>query len=90
MPLNIKDPITERLATEVARLTGESKTGAIRTALVERKHRLLLARGGRERGDRMVDLLRDQVWPDLPVGVRGRTVTKAEEDAVLGFGPDGA
>ena len=26
MPLNIKDPETERLAAEIARLTGESKT----------------------------------------------------------------
>jgi antitoxin VapB len=35
MPLNIKDPETELLAREVAQLTGESKTGAIRTALRE-------------------------------------------------------
>src|SRR5262245_54815100 len=31
MALNIKDPETERLAGEIAALTGESKTGAIRT-----------------------------------------------------------
>ncbi len=35
MGLNIKDPETERLAAEIATLTGESKTGAIRTALRE-------------------------------------------------------
>ena len=38
--LNIKDPETERLASEVAALTGETKTRAVREALVERKHRL--------------------------------------------------
>jgi antitoxin VapB len=90
MPLNIKDPVTERLASDVANLTGESKTGAIRTALAERKQRLLLARGGRERGDRVVELLRQTIWPNLPAVIRGRALTKAEEEALLGFGPDGA
>ena len=33
MALNIKDPETERLAAEVAALTGNTKTGAIRYAL---------------------------------------------------------
>ena len=33
MALNIKDPETERLAAEVAALTGQTKTGAIRYAL---------------------------------------------------------
>jgi uncharacterized protein with PIN domain len=32
MALNIKDPETERLAAEVAALTGETKTGAVRHA----------------------------------------------------------
>lgn len=90
MALNIKDPETERLAGEVAALTGESKTGAIRRALSERKARLILARSGRGRGDRLVDLLEQRVWPHLPADVRGRPLTKAEEEAILGFGPDGA
>ena len=33
MALNIKDPETERLAGEVAYLTGNTKTGAVRYAL---------------------------------------------------------
>ena len=37
MALNIKDPETERLASEVAKLAGETKTQAVRTALTERK-----------------------------------------------------
>ena len=40
MPLNIKNSEVERLAAEVARLTGESKTEAIRRALDERRRRL--------------------------------------------------
>ncbi|HYD05907.1 MAG TPA: type II toxin-antitoxin system VapB family antitoxin, partial [Reyranella sp.] len=40
MALNIKNLAVERLAADVARLTGESKTEAIRRALEERKRRL--------------------------------------------------
>jgi hypothetical protein len=29
------------------------------------------------------------VWPTLPDAERGRRLTRAEEDDVLGFGPDG-
>ncbi len=90
MALNIKDPETERLASEIVALTGESKTGAIRQALNERKQRLLLARSGRGRGDRMIDLLERRLWPRLPEGVRGSVLTKDQEEAILGFGPEGA
>ena len=38
--LTIKNAEVERLATEVARLTGETKTQAIRVALEERRRRL--------------------------------------------------
>jgi antitoxin VapB len=89
MALNIKDPETERLASEIAAMTGESKTGAIRRALNERKQRLLLAQSGRARGDRMVDLLERRLWPRLPHGVRGSHLSKEEEEAILGFGPEG-
>jgi antitoxin VapB len=88
MPLNIKDPQTEQLAREVAALTGESKTGAIRQALKERKQRLLLARSGRGRRERILDYL-ETVWPQLPPGVRGTTLTKEQEEEILGYGPDG-
>ena len=40
MALTIKNAEVERLATEVARLTGETKTQAIRVALEERRRRL--------------------------------------------------
>lgn len=39
MSLNIKDQETLRLASEVARMTGESMTGAITVALRERLER---------------------------------------------------
>jgi antitoxin VapB len=40
MPLNIKNPETDRLARELASQTGESLTAAVATALRERLERL--------------------------------------------------
>src|ERR1700719_1367957 len=45
MALNIKNPQVEELAAEVAQMAAETKTEAIRRALIERKQRLQ-ARGG--------------------------------------------
>jgi antitoxin VapB len=89
MALNIKDPETERLAGEVAALTGESKTGAVRQALRERKQRLLHAHGGLARGERMVAILERELWPRLPRDVRGTSVGKDEEERILGLGAEG-
>lgn len=90
MALNIKDAETEQLAREIAAMTGESKTGAIRRALRERKQRLLLARSRLARGDRMVEVLERRFWPGLPDGVRGSQLSKEQEEEILGFGPEGA
>jgi antitoxin VapB len=43
--LSLKDPQTDRLAREVAALTGESLTDAIRKALAERLERERFRRG---------------------------------------------
>lgn len=40
MSLNIKNEYTHRLVSELARLTGESQTEAVRVAVRERLHRL--------------------------------------------------
>lgn len=45
MALSLKDPETDRLAREVAALTGETLTDAIRIALAERLGRERLRRG---------------------------------------------
>jgi antitoxin VapB len=45
MALSLKDPETDRLAREVAKLTGESLTEAVRKALVERLDRERRRRG---------------------------------------------
>ena len=89
MALNIKDPETEQLAREVAALAGESKTAAVREALRERKQRLLRARGGVGPGTRMVQWAEQHFYPKVPPGVLGTTISKEEEEEILGFGPDG-
>jgi antitoxin VapB len=50
MALSLKDPETDRLAREVARLTGESLTEAVRKSLAERLERERLRRGRPARG----------------------------------------
>ena len=45
MALSLKDAETDRLAREVAKLTGESLTEAVRTALAERLEREQRRRG---------------------------------------------
>jgi antitoxin VapB len=86
MALNIKDPETERLATEVAALAGETKTRAVRVALEERKRRLL----PNKRSERMLRFLEEDVWPHIPREDRGRPpLTKAEREEILGIGPEG-
>jgi antitoxin VapB len=87
--LNIKHAEVERLAAEIARLTGESKTEAIRRALDERRTRLK-GRSVSQRRARVLRFLEKRVWPTLPDGEKGRRLTAAEEDDILGFGPDGA
>jgi antitoxin VapB len=89
MALNIKNPEVERLAAEVASLAKETKTEAIRRALLERKARLSIRRVSLPRKDRLEALLRKRIWPELPEGVRGTRVSKKERERILGYGPEG-
>jgi antitoxin VapB len=90
MALNIKDDETERLAKEVAALTGETKTGAIRNALRERRERLVLQRAAGDRERALRTLLEEEIWPALPAGMVGRGPSPEEQDAILGYGSEGA
>lgn len=92
MALNIKDKETEELAAELASMTGESKTGAVRQALRERHERLSLQSGGggkREPGS-LLRFLETEIWPQIPEELRGQPrMTKDEWDEILGIGPEG-
>jgi len=88
MALNLKNVEVERLAAEVARLTGETKTEAIRRALEDRRRRLTAPTGDARR-ERVLRHLKSKVWSRIPVTQLGRRLTREEEDAILGYGPDG-
>ena len=80
MGLNIKNIEVERLATEVASMTGETKTEAIRKALAERKEHLTIPE--RKRCDGLKEWLERDVWPHIKPEFRGKPVTKEEMDAL--------
>ena len=89
--LNIKDQETEQLAAEVAELTGESKTDAVREALKERRDRLALQKGG-STGKKKRDtlhFLETEIWPQIPEEELDKPpMTKAERAELLGYGPE--
>ena len=91
MALNIKDPETEKLAAEVAALAQETKTGAVRQALRERRDRLRLQSSGKEKPYReMRHWLETEIWPQIPDHLLDRPpMTKAEIEEILGLGPEG-
>lgn len=88
MALTLKNSQVEALAAEVADLAGESKTEAVRRALLERRDRIRLLQGGKPKRD-IGRFLATHVWPTIPTDVLGREVTKAEVEEYLGFGPGG-
>jgi len=89
LPLNIKNPGVEKLVAEIASLTGESKTEAVRRALEERRARLALRVASEDRGARLRRFLEDEVWPLVPDRERGRRLSREEEEEILGYGREG-
>jgi hypothetical protein len=83
MALSLKDPETDRLAREVAQLTGESLTEAVRKALAERLERERLRRGKpvRRLAEELDALAKEcAALPDLDT---------LSPDEILGFDGDG-
>ena len=88
MALSIQDEHVERLAAEVAAMTGESIAVAVRRALEERHARLALSGGAGDRVDhaRAMRTLEREIWPAIPAAELSRRWSREEEDAVLGYG----
>ena len=89
MALNIKDSETIRLADELAALTGETKTRAVKTALEERRQRLARGISTTERARRLTDLLEGEIWPQVPPKLLGKPMSRKQREAILGYGQDG-
>ena len=90
MALNIKNPDVERLVEEVAAVTGESKTEAVRVALLERRARLRTRITADARARRVQRFLEGEVWAVLPADQVGRPPERGEREEILGYGPEGA
>ena len=89
MALNIKNSEVERLAAEIARLTGESKTEAIRRALAERSARLSFRIAEQSRSLRIRRFLETEVWSRIPEDQMGRAPDRTERERILGYGEVG-
>jgi len=87
--VNIKNQEVESLLDAVVQLTGESKTNAIRQALVERLERLSLLRVVPQDMARLEAFLQDEIWANIPEHLLGTSLSKAEEEAILGYGEHG-
>ena len=90
MAVNIKNERVERLLDEVAALTGETKTEAIRRSLEERRDRLARSAAELSPAERLRRVLEREIWPAIPAAARGTRLSKAEEEQILGYGPNGA
>ena len=83
MALSLKDPETDRLAREVARITGESLTEAVRKALAERLQRERLRRGRPPR--RLADELNE-----IALHCAGlREIDNRSADQIIGYDDKG-
>ena len=89
MAMNIKDPEAERLAAEVAELTGDTKTGAVREALRQRRDQLMAQETATRDGAAFVRFLEEEIWPQVSLETRGVPISKAEREEILGYGPGG-
>jgi antitoxin VapB len=82
MAISLKDPETDRLARQVAKLTGETLTEAVRRSLAERLKREQLKQGHNPRlADKLERLV--QSFSALPV-LDDRT-----PDEILGYDENG-
>jgi antitoxin VapB len=83
MALSIRDPETDRLARELARLTGETMTQAIRTSLAERlaRERRRREQDVEKRYDAIMEVL-ERIWA-MPV-LDGRSA-----DEIIGYDEHG-
>jgi antitoxin VapB len=77
MPISIKNDQTEQLARQLAELTGETITEAVRAAVAERYDRLRRARSGRS--------LIDELTVIAQRCARRPIISELSDDEILGY-----
>jgi len=81
---------TRLLLKKLVELTGESEGDALHTALDERWRRLTGPATAAERKQHVLNMLETSLWRYAPKEQLGRSISRADEDAILGYGPEGA
>ncbi|MCZ7663103.1 MAG: type II toxin-antitoxin system VapB family antitoxin [Thermoleophilia bacterium] len=89
MALTIKNLEVERLAEEVARLSGQNKTQAVRQALEEKRDRLTLRVSRVARTAQRRRFLEREIWVDIPAELLDKPHDEELDDEILGYGPHG-
>jgi antitoxin VapB len=89
MALNLKNPQVEQLVEEITGMTGETKTEAIRQALLERRRRLAFRIGHADRREEVERFLEREVWARIPEDQLGKAPDAREIEQILGLGPEG-
>jgi antitoxin VapB len=88
MGLQIDDAEVSQLLAEVSLMAGETETKVLIRALQEHRDRLRKQQS-ENKAERVRRVLEEEVWPLVPPEARGRAITKAEREEILGYGPDG-
>ncbi|MFZ0546644.1 MAG: type II toxin-antitoxin system VapB family antitoxin [Candidatus Promineifilaceae bacterium] len=86
MALSIKNREVEILLDSIIKITGESKTEAVRKALEERQQRLVLHSTTSHDQDNLIAFLEEEIWPHIPKKLLGKPLGKSEEEEILGIG----
>jgi hypothetical protein len=81
MPITINDPELEQFIRELAEESEVDDVEAIRALVV--KHRDV-----QHRLAGVMEWLRNDVWPHIPLEHRGKRITREEKAVLLGYGPD--
>lgn len=87
--MSIQNDKVERLAEELAKMTGESRTTVILRALEEHRDRIAQHPAGKPRLAQALDFLEKEIWPNIPRKDLGRGITKKERERILRYGREG-
>jgi len=87
MPISLKSAEVDVLVDQVTSLTGESKTEAIRRALMERRDRL--TRTESRSKNALHVFLAAEIWPLVPRSQFRWRLGQAETDQAFGYDTEG-
>jgi len=73
------------LEKDLAKIAGETETGAVHRAAEERREQV----PPRDRQTEVLRYLEREIWPKVPSGLLGRGLTEEEQEGILGYGPEG-